>query len=636
MEKGGRRYHRFHAALPNQGVEMCGIAGIAMEVERYALRDRVERMCTAMRHRGPDGEGCFVDDGIGLGHVRLSIIDLSDAGKQPMSNEDQSVWITVNGEIYNFRELRSELKRVGHRFSSESDSEVIVHLYEEYGEGFPEYLNGMFAIALWDVHKRKLMLVRDRFGIKPLYYSQQPQGLVFASELSALMASGLVAANYDDLGLYGYMAFGYLPTPKTVYKTVMKLRPAESLVFEDGASRTRRYWRPKLCEVPHRYEEAVEVAEELLERSVTEHLVSDVPVASFLSGGVDSSLISALARRHQPLVTVCAAFPGSQVDESSTALEVANHLNTEHQTVNLGVEHEELYRRVLSSLDEPFADSSAMPTYAVCGAGRRVAKVMLSGDGGDEVFGGYTGRYRVAALKAILPAPALLAKMLRQLPPWRSGRRRSLPEMLDIAALNEQERYVRERQITTKVQRREMFGPAQFAEGEAWLEQIADDALAQCDYAHPVHRALWMDLSTSLADDMLTKVDRVSMAHGLEVRVPLLDHRLVEFALSLPSKWLVSPRAIEGKRILRDVTAPLLPKGTIDRPKQGFVVPLNNWLNDGLKKVWGDVDQSIFEGKIDVSSLAKSWGEGHQGARQDIYAMLTLGLWMQQRKGDGL
>jgi len=615
---------------------MCGIAGIIANYDKISLAQRIGRMNDAMRHRGPDGEGCFVRDGVGLGHVRLSIIDLSDAGKQPMSNEDKTVWISVNGEVYNFKELRLELKKRGHNFSSESDSEVIVHLYEEYGERFPEYLNGMFAIALWDSKKKKLMLVRDRFGIKPLYYSQQAKGLIFASEMSALMASGLVESYYDELGLYGYMTFGYVPTPKSIYKDVMKLRPAECLVFEGASSRTWQYWRPERCEVPRRYEEAVEMAEGLLERSVTEHLVSDVPVASFLSGGVDSSLISALARRHQPLMTVCAAFPGSKVDESLIALEVAKHLNTQHKTVNVGVEHESLYRHTFNFLDEPFADSSAMPTYAVCGAGRKLSKVMLSGDGGDEVFGGYTGRYRVAALKAAFPKPSLLAKMLRQLPPWRSGRRRSLPEMLDMAALSEQERYVCERQITTKTQRRVLFGNLKFEEGEAWLEKIAVDALARCDYAHPVHRALWMDLSTSLADDMLTKVDRMSMAHGLEVRVPLLDHRLIEFALSLPSKWLVSPRAIEGKRILRDVTSPLLPRGIINRPKQGFVVPLNDWLNDGLKKVWDEVDHSLFEEKMDIDSLLESWGEGHQGARQDLYAMLTLGLWMQKQKGGGL
>jgi len=614
---------------------MCGIAGIVGACEQTSLKKRIQRMNHAMRHRGPDGEGCFIEDGVGLGHVRLSIIDLSDAGKQPMCNEDASVWISVNGEIYNYKELRNDLKKRGHSFRSQSDSEVIVHLYEEYGERFPEYLDGMFAIALWDVRKKKLMLVRDRFGIKPLYYAQQNKGVVFASELSALMASGLVEKHYDDLAVYGYMAFSYVPAPKTIYQHVMKAKPAECIVFETGNIRRWCYWYPESIAVPKRYEEALEALEALLEESVNKHLISDVPVASFLSGGVDSSLITALAIRQQPLSTVCASFPNSDVDESSIAMEVAQHLGTTHRTVPLDMAHESLYRQASLFFDEPFADSSALSTYAVCAAGRKVAKVMLSGDGGDEVFGGYTGRYRVSALKAALPKPEWLASTLRQLPPWRSGRRRSLPEMLDMAALNEQERYVRERQITTPEQRKRMFGKQAFERGEAWLRHIAEQALLTCEHSHPVHRALWMDLSTSLADDMLTKVDRMSMAHGLEVRIPLLDHHLVEFALSLPAKWLVSPRAIEGKRILRDVTAPLLPRGLLDRPKQGFVVPLNHWLDNGLKKVWDELDLSVFDGVMDVRQLCHSWHVSQQGVRQDLYAMLTLGQWLQKRRGEG-
>lgn len=611
---------------------MCGIAGIVGQCDKMLLQQRIGRMNDAMRHRGPDGEGSFIDEDIALGHVRLSIIDLSDAGKQPMSNEDGSVWISVNGEIYNFKELRSDLKEKGHTFHSESDSEVIVHLYEEYGEKFPEYLDGMFAIALWDSREKKIILVRDRFGMKPLYYAHQNNMFVFASELSALVASDLIEKKYDDLAVYGYMSFGYTPAPRSIYQDVMKVMPAECIVFKEGAIHQRQYWSPERVDVPTRYEEACEALEELLEKSVKKHLVSDVPVASFLSGGVDSSLITALATRQQHLSTVCAAFPNSAVDESSIAIEVAQHLGSIHQTVPLDIEYESLYKQAFTFLDEPFADSSALPTYAVCEAGRKIAKVMLSGDGGDEVFAGYTGRYRVAALKSAVPKPAWLASALRQLPPWRSGQRRSLPEMLDMAALDEVERYVKERQITTSEQRRDMFGSQRFEQGEAWLRDIAKHALSTCQHTHPVHRALWMDLSTSLPDDMLTKVDRMSMAHGLEVRIPLLDHYLVEFALSLPSKWLVSPRAIEGKRILRDVTSPLLPKGLLDRPKQGFVVPLNDWMGDGLKRVWQDVDETVFSHLMDIDGLAKSWDKSSQYARQDLYAMLTLGRWIQRHQ----
>ncbi|MDX8413348.1 MAG: asparagine synthase (glutamine-hydrolyzing) [Mariprofundales bacterium] len=612
---------------------MCGIAGIIGSHDVSSIRQRIGRMNDAQRHRGPDGDGCFVKDGVALGHVRLSIVDLSDAGKQPMCNEDGSVWVSINGEIYNFQALRADLKQRGHAFRGSSDSEVIVHLYEEYGEDFPTYLDGMFAIALWDGTTRKTMLVRDRFGMKPLYYTCQNESLIFASELTALMASGLVDSSYDAMAAYGYMALGYVPTPHTIYQQVQKMRPAETVVFQDGTLRSSFYWQPERIDVPQHYDDAVAQLEVLLERSVRQHLVADVPVASFLSGGVDSSLIAALACRQQPLSTVCAAFPNSGVDESEIAAEAARYLATDHHTVALDMEHASLYRQVLPFLDEPFADSSALSTYAVCGAGRNIAKVMLSGDGGDEVFGGYTGRYRVSALKAAIPLPGVVAAMLRQLPPWRSGRCRSLPEMLDMAALDEVDRYLREREITDVAQRKQMFGAPMVHNGEAWLRYIAEETLTRCQRSHPVHRALWMDLSTSLSDDMLTKVDRMSMAHGLEVRIPLLDHHLVEFALSLPATWLVSPRAIEGKRVLRDVTAPLLPAGLLNRPKQGFVVPLNRWLDHGLKRVWQEVDLTVFDGVMQTASMQESWNGVYQYDRQDLYAMLTLGVWMQQRGG---
>jgi len=609
---------------------MCGISGIIAPGHSAAeLKGRIARMNRAMRHRGPDGEGCFAGDGVALGHVRLAIIDLSQQGAQPMSNEDDSLQLVVNGEIYNHSTVRQELEREGHRFRSRSDSEVILHLYEEHGVDCLDYLEGMFALALWDAKEQRLLLARDRFGIKPLYVNINGDTIVFASELTALLASDLVENETDPIALYAYTAFSYIPSPASMIRHVRKLRPAECAVWEAGKLRYWRYWHPGQVDVPRSYSEAVETLQDKLENSVNAHMVADVPVASFLSGGVDSSLVTALAQRSHPMTTVCAGFPGSGVDESSNARAVALHLGTEHREVSLGVKPEELFSEAIAFLDEPFGDSSALPTYAVCKAGRETAKVMLSGDGGDEVFAGYTGRYRVAALKAAIPAPGLLAGLLRRLPPWRSGRRTSLPQMLELAALDEVERYVQERQVTTLAQRRMMFDASVVDEGEQWLRQLARDALDGCSCEYPVHRALWLDLSTSLADDMLTKVDRMSMAQGLEVRVPLLDHHLVEFALCCPPHWLVSARAIEGKRLLRSVAGPMLPAGVLDRPKQGFVVPLNEWLIKLLTPARREMIVANLAGRMNVNALDMEDLSGDQ-PRQDIYSIIVLAHWLQR------
>jgi asparagine synthase (glutamine-hydrolysing) len=371
-----------------------------------------------------------------------------------------------------------------------------------------------------------------------------------------------------------------------------------------------------------------------LEESVRSHLTADVPVAAFLSGGLDSSTVVALARKHADIETFCVSFPGTGVDEAPYAKRVSDHLGTRHHEVTLHMDPSRLLMEAVGFMDEPFADSSALPTFAVCCAARTVAKVVLSGEGGDEVFGGYTGRYRVAALKAAVPQPRLLAGLLRQVPPWRNGRRSSIPQMLYWASLSEIERYVVERQISTPAQRTLLMGEKNHAHFEPMLRFVAEQAMSRARFRHPVHKALWLDISTSLPDDMLTKVDRMSMAHGLEVRVPLLDHRVVEFALSLPPAWLVSPLPVEGKRLLRDVAGPFLPPGVLDRPKQGFVVPLNSWLREGLLDSFEDeclgsgsrVSAWMERGAV-AALLKEPIGER---PRQDFYALMVLEQWLRR------
>jgi asparagine synthase (glutamine-hydrolysing) len=591
------------------------------------MENAVLKMRQGLCHRGPDDVGLFTADGVALGHTRLSIIDI-EGGHQPLSNEDGTIQVVVNGEIYNYKYLQQKLSSRGHHLHTQSDGEVIVHLYEDEGESCLESLEGMFAFALWDDRNKKLLIARDRFGIKPLYAAVR-QGIVcFASELTSIIRSGLVKKEIDLQALYAYMAFSYVPGPFSILKGIRKVKPAERIIAQGDSVQSDIYWTPRYVNVPRKKSHATQELNERLEESVRSHLVSDVPVAAFLSGGVDSSGIVAMAQKHLELETFCVSFPHTDVDEAPIARRVADHLGSRHREVNIEIDPVALINDAIYFMDEPFGDSSALPTFALCRAARNVAKVVLSGDGGDEVFGGYTGRYRVAALKACLPAPGILALGLRQIPPWRSGQRRSLPEMLELATLLDEERYVLERQITSKSDRAALFDHNNGFEYEQTLKEIAAQPLTLVDYKHPVHRALWMDIQTSL--------DRMSMAHGLEVRVPLLDHRLVEFALSLPTKWLVSPFPLEGKRILRSVVEPYLPESILNRPKQGFVVPLNEW----LKKYFLPMFDSLCIGSN--SCLAQHLNENAilnirkraigSFPRQDLYALLILELWLRRLK----
>lgn len=612
---------------------MCGIAGIIYPfASTDQIREHLTSMLRSLRHRGPDAEGMFLNQGIGLVHARLSIIDLA-GGLQPLTNEDETLHLVVNGEIYNYLALRKDLIKRGHAFRTQSDSEVIVHLYEDFGDKCVDFLEGMFAFALWDHPKKSLLLARDRFGIKPLYLAISGERIYFASEMTAILKAWQEPAEIDVQSLYNYFAFSYIPAPASIVKGIQKLRPAERVTIQNGQTRRAIYWQPQPVAIPNNRNRALRELGQLIETSVQAHLLSDVPVAAFLSGGVDSSIVAAMAQRHQRMTTICVSFPGTGVDEAPIARRVADHLGTKHIELAIDLDPLALLQDVVAFMDEPFADSSALPTFTLCRAARGVAKVVLSGDGGDEVFGGYTGRYRVAAMQALLPHPAFIADILQFLPPWRSGRRSSLPYMLSLAEMSDEERYVTERQITSPSDRRALFDNPNI-EAEGALRNIATAELAAVTHRHPVHRALWMDMRTSLSDDMLTKVDRMSMAHGLEVRVPFLDRRLVEFAFSLPPSWLVSPLPVEGKRLLRKFAEPLLPPGILNRPKQGFVVPLNAWLrnaflplfdelcNDGSTRIYHYLNRTAIQ-EIRNHPLEAQ-------PREDLYALLFLELWLRK------
>jgi asparagine synthase (glutamine-hydrolysing) len=610
---------------------LCGFVGIFdprgdTPIDRALL----SRMTRAQTHRGPDGEGTYVAPGTGLGHTRLAIIDL-DTGTQPMFNEDRSVVVVYNGEIYNFRDLRSDLRGHGHRFETASDTEVIVHAWEEWGEACVARLRGMFAFALWDDRQKILFLARDRVGIKPLHHAILPDGrLVFASELKALLAHPDLPRRIEPCAIEDYLAYGYVPDPRSIYQGVSKLRPGHWLAWRRGeaAPRERRYWEVRFA--ARRELTAARAADELtqrLEEAVRLRLVADVPLGAFLSGGIDSSAVVAMMGRHSPAPpdTCTIGFEESDHDEARFAREVALACGTRHHVERAHAYDPHVIERLPLIYDEPFADSSAIPTVQLCALARQIVKVALSGDGGDELFAGYR-RYRwhvyEERLRKVLPAGLrrLLFGTLGGLYPkldWAPQPLRLKSTLCELAR-DAADAYFESVSITSEAIRRELYAPELQRElqGYGAVEAIRTH-WREVAGEHPLDQAQYVDIMTWLPGDILTKVDRASMAHSLEVRVPMLDHPLVEWAVSLPHRLRLNARG--SKYVLRRALAPHLPQAVLQRRKMGFAVPLASWLRGPLREL---VRTALAEpafaqsGLFDRAAVARLL-EQHQSGRRD-------------------
>ena len=564
---------------------MCGIFGFfGIEGEPPAHVDVLDAMARAILHRGPDGGGAHCDGSLGIGMRRLSIIDL-DTGSQPLANEDGTVWVVFNGEIYNYRELRAELRARGHRFSTASDTEVIVHLWEDLGERCVERLRGMFAFAVWDAPRRTLLLARDRLGIKPLYYAETPQGLVFGSELKALLRSPWIVPAVDHRAAALYLEYGYVPDPLSILQGVAKLLPGHTLTIRNGrVAESRRYW----SSTPFFSRGAPAHAEQRLWERLTDavrsHLVSDVPLGAFLSGGVDSTTVVAIMAKEMgvPVKTFSIGFREPGFDELPYAREVAHAFRTEHHELLVGPQHLGVLDDVLAAFDEPFADASAIPTYIVSRLAREHVTVALSGDGGDELFAGYD-RYLVDRRRRLvgLPGDAGLGGPLRlistALPQGTPGK-----NYLYNLSLPRLERYL---DAVSLFPRRELSGLLE-RNGACGVETSFITAVREGRSLDPLSRLQDLDLQTYLPGDILTKLDRMSMAVSLETRVPLLDHPLVEFACGLPAALRM--RGGEGKYILKRVLQGRVPDAVLTRPKQGFGVPLEIWFSQLLPTFFRD------------------------------------------------
>jgi asparagine synthase (glutamine-hydrolysing) len=591
---------------------MCGIVGIVdfcggREIDRSV----VSRMNETQHHRGPDAGGLHFEPGVGLGHRRLSIIDLS-TGQQPLFNEDGSVVVIFNGEIYNYQTLIPELSRLGHVFRTRSDTEVIVHAWEAWGEQCVTRLRGMFAFALWDRNRHTLFLARDRLGVKPLFYATLPGGtLIFGSELKSLVAHPDFRRELDPLAIEEYFAFGYIPEPRTVYAGARKLPPAHTLTIRRGQPipEPREYWNVRFTlDNPIAEQDAQAELLARLEESVRLRMIADVPLGAFLSGGVDSSAVVATMAglSADPVNTCSISFNDPAFDESKYARQVAQRYSTRHFVDNVDIDDFGLVEVLAQTYDEPFADSSALPTYRVCQLARRHVTVALSGDGGDENFGGYR-RYRYHTmeerLRSMLPLSVrrptfgLLGRLYPKAD-WAPQVFRAKTTFQALAR-SSVEAYFHTVSILSDDMRKRLYSNALKAQlggygaGEV-LQRHArraetDDALALIQY---------LDLKTYLVGDINTKVDRASMAHALEVREPLMDHTLVEWLASLPSSLKIQGQ--EGKYLLKKTMEPRLPNEVLYRPKMGFAVPVARWFRGPLRQRLTD---AVLGSRLEATGL---------------------------------
>ncbi len=618
---------------------MCGIAGIVTS-HGLAPQDRelVNAMLYSLAHRGPDDQWSLADDRAEIGARRLSIIDL-DTGRQPVTNEDGTVWVTQNGEIYNYVELRTDLERRGHVFTTRGDTETIVHLYEEHGDGFVDHLRGMFAIALWDRRKRRLLLARDRLGKKPLYWRLAHGRLTYGSELKAILADASVGRRLDRTALAQFLEYQYIPSPRTIIDGVQKLPPATVLTWEGGEVMTRPYWEPQY-EPKARRSRADERAEclALLREATRLRLRSDVPVGLFLSGGIDSGTVGALMAEAsaRPIRTFTVGFEDPEINELELARATARHIGADHTDEVVQLDVMEMLPELVEHFDEPFGDPSALPTFRVAQLAAREVKVVLSGDGGDEVFGGYDRYRRQLALSRMsrIPAPLRTAGArvaqgtVRRLPASIRRERRgdSWPR---LAAMTNFERYADTMSVCSRSLRSGLLGDEVLADQDSYLADAFNGGPRGS-----MDRMMRTDALTYLPEDVLVKVDRATMASSLEARVPLLDHVLFEFAATLPADRKL--RFSTTKLLFREVARELLPAELLDQPKFGFTVPLGAWFRASLGDRYREVvlaPDAQLRSHLDQSVAATLLAQHERGSADNahrLWLLLVFELWARR------
>ncbi|MEA5468996.1 asparagine synthase (glutamine-hydrolyzing) [Spirulina sp. 06S082] len=626
---------------------MCGICGVVYaDLNREVNAKLIDRMAERIIHRGPDEGGNYVSRNVGLGSRRLSIIDLA-GGQQPIYNEDKTIWVVFNGELYNYRELTASLTRLGHKFYTETDTEVLVHAYEEFGDEFLEYLNGMFAFALWDSRRQRLIIGRDRMGIKPLYYTIHDDALIFGSELKTILAYPHLPRTIDLVALNEYLSFEYIPTPRTIFQGISKLPPGHALSYTEGELKVWQYWDINLSRSenikPKQIKEYEQELLSVIKDAVRKEMVSDVPVGVLLSGGLDSSAIAAMMSEIAPgnVKSFSIRFDDPSFDESSYARKVAHHLQTEHYELTLTPKLTlDLVPQLAQFLDEPLGDSSIIPTFLLSQFTRHHVKVALGGDGGDELFAGYS---TLQAHRLVEYYERLLPGFVRhRIIPWFVDR---LPVSFDNISFDfKLRRFIAGRGIPiimrhhqwlgsfTVDQKRQLLEPwTQLQEKDTY--QVAFDHQQQSQAQEALNQLLYCDLKLYLEGNILAKVDRASMANSLEVRVPLLNHTLVEYAAQMPHSLKL--RGLTTKYILRRAMRNHLPKEIMQRGKKGFNMPVAKWFTGELRPLVEDMlsrerlqREGFFNADF-VQQLLKEHMTGKADRRKLLWTLLVFELWYE-------
>lgn len=623
---------------------MCGIAGMVYGNQHRAVSlEDLRRMCDTLVHRGPDDEGFFVERNVGLSMRRLSIIDLI-TGHQPISNEDGRIWIVFNGEIYNYPELRKELEQKRHTFATNTDTEAIVHAYEEYGVECVQRLNGMFAFAIWDSRERRLVLARDRLGVKPLYYFCDDQCLVFGSELKAILAHREIPRGIDLEALDTFLTFEYIPAPLSIFRGIKKLPPGHMLILQDGKASIHQYWELRYTRVRGDETELGQALADLVKDAVRMRLISDVPLGALLSGGIDSSTIVCLMSElmDRPVKTFSIGFDDPSYNELPYARAVARHFGTDHYELTIRPDIVDLVEDLVRYMDEPLADVSIFPTYLVSRLARQHVTVVLSGDGGDELFAGYDWYIadKIARYYHKLPA-AVRARWIPALidgippSPQKKGLRNKVKRFVEGAMLPESLRHFRWNIFMPEEKKRLLYSE-DLKSGVGHLDAYARFIA----YLQTVERAdsLWQqqfaDIKTYLADDILAKVDRMSMANSLEVRTPYLDYRVVEFAASLPSHLKL--HGLQTKYLLKRCMATKLPPAILSRRKEGFSIPMKNWLGRELHPLMQDVlspERLKREGLFNpayVETLKTEHLQGRANHSHQLWSLMIFESWRER------
>ncbi len=621
---------------------MCGIAGkFNFATGEPVSQELIRSMCDKMRYRGPDDSGVYAEGPVGLGHRRLSILDLSELGHQPMASEDGAIWITYNGEIYNFQLLRDDLNKKGYHFKSDCDTEVLIYLYREYGESCLDYLRGMFAFGIWDVQQSKLFLARDRIGKKPLFYYLNGQTLVFASEIKAILEDPIVKKEINAEALCDYFKYLYVPDPKTIYKNIYKLEPGHSLTITKEKRIDKTYWDVSFRSEIQGEEEICHRLIETLSESTQIRMISDVPLGAFLSGGIDSSAVVAMmaAASAQPVTTCAIGFDSKEYDEIAYARLISDKFKTDHHEFTVNQNAEDILKDLAYFFDEPFADASAVPTYYVSKLAREKVTVALSGDGGDENFAGYE-KYYIDDIenrfRNVIPKPlrqGLFPGLAQLMSPWNLRFLQKATTLLTTLGHEADYGYY----LTNSEFEERLWGKTINDDLKAQIKDY-DPSLAtlavynKADTDDHLSKILYTDLKTYLPGDILVKVDRMSMAHSLEVRAPILDHHMIELAAAIP--FHLKYNRGNKKYILKKALKDILPAEVMHRKKMGFSVPLAAWLRGELKEF---AYAHLINGKgipnfFNMDQIHLFW-EAHQSGKRNfgtiLWAFLMFELWYQ-------